>query len=205
MPTKVLRLTEGLLFFIPKPSTVVDEEIARVEATKVGVPSIETCFNAESLNVVASLLIGIKLSVEFMVVPPNKSLAADADPLKAATEALIVWSVVVKEALKLEIGRVDDPLIFVTNRFLASDADPLIAPNTFLASDADPLKAATELLIVTSVMVNEPLKRLNDPLTCEANRFLASDADPLIPADAAINSLASEAEPLKAATEALIA
>ena len=139
------------------------------------------------------------------LIAPNTFLASEAEPLKVATDELIIWSVVVKEELKLEIGRVDDPLIFVTNRFLASDADPLIAPNTFLASDADPLKAATELLIVTSVIVSEPLKRLNEPLTCEAAKSLASEADPLKPDDAAIKSRASEAEPLKAATEALIA
>ena len=50
----------------------------------------------ESTNVLASLLTGITLSVVLIVVPPNKPLAVEADPLKAATEA--AWSVVVNEA-----------------------------------------------------------------------------------------------------------
>ena len=47
----------------------------------------------------------------------------------------------------MAIGRVDDPLIFVTSSFLASDADPLISPSKSLAAEAEPLKAATEALI----------------------------------------------------------
>jgi hypothetical protein len=105
------------------------------------------------------------------VISPNATvpLAADADPDSAATEALIAWSVDVKEALKLDIGKADEPLILVTN--------------TFLASDADPLNVATEALIAWSVDVNDPLSvaigAVDEPLILVTNTSLAVDADPL--------------------------
>ena len=63
--------------------------------------------------------------------------------------------------------------------------------------------------MIWSVVVKDPLSvaigATEDPLTCEANRSLASDADPLNAEVSPSKFLASEAEPLKAATEALIA
>ena len=73
-------------------------------------------------------------------------LASEADPLKAATEALIAWSVASADALKVAIGATDDPLIAATNSFLAVDADALkpvsiLSAIAFLAAEADPLKS----------------------------------------------------------------
>jgi len=49
----------------------------------------------------------------------------------------------------------------------------------FLASEADPLRVATEALIVWSVVVNDALTSVNDPLTSLDKAFLAADDDPL--------------------------
>ena len=46
-------------------------------------------------------------------------LASEADPLNVATEAIIVWSVVVNDAL----SAIDEPLILATIASLAVDAD----------------------------------------------------------------------------------
>ena len=69
------------------------------------------------------------------------------------------------EALKADIGAVDEPLILATN--------------TFLAVEADPLKAATDELIIWSVVVSEEL----NAIISLANKPLAFDADPLRAAD----------------------
>ena len=52
-------------------------------------------------------------------------LASDADPDNAFTDPLITWSVVVSELLNEDIGAIDEPLILVTNSFLASEDEPL--------------------------------------------------------------------------------
>ena len=49
----------------------------------------------------------------------------------------------------------------------------------FLASEADPLNVATEALIAWSVVVNDALTSVNDPLTSLDKEFLAADDDPL--------------------------
>ena len=140
------------------------------------------------------------------VISPNEivPIAAAADPLKAATEALIAWSVVVKEALKLDIGKVDEPLILVTTMSLAVEAEllnaeigavdePLILVTiVFLAVDADPLSVA--------------IGAVDEPLIFVTIVFLAVEADALKPVSilSAINCLAVEADPLSVATEELI-
>ena len=76
------------------------------------------------------------------------SLAVDAELLNAATDELIDWLVVVKEALKLDIGKVDEPLILATNMFLASDDDPL---NTVVEEAYEAVSAYDE---VTSFVIS---------------------------------------------------
>ena len=85
-------------------------------------------------------------------------LAVDADELNSVCD-------VETDALKLDIGKVDEPLIFATN--------------ISLASEADPLNVATEALMVWSVVVNDALTSVNDPLTSLDKAFLAADVDPL--------------------------
>ena len=75
--------------------------------------------------------------------------------------SLLLDLLLLRKRLKQQLERTDDPLIFVTN--------------TFLASDADPLNVATEELIAWSVTVKEALKAELSP----TNRFLASEAEPL--------------------------
>jgi len=79
-------------------------------------------------------------------------LASEADPLNVATEALIVWSVVVNDAL----SAIDEPLILATIASLAVDADELnadigavddpliLATNTSLDVEADPLSMVVD-------------------------------------------------------------
>ena len=79
-------------------------------------------------------------------------LASEADPLNVATEELIVWSVVVNDAL----SAIDDPLILATIAFLDVDADELnadmgavddpliLATNTSLDVEADPLSIVVD-------------------------------------------------------------
>ena len=61
----------------------------------------------------------------------------------------------------MDIGKVDEPLILVTN--------------TFLAVEADPLNTATDELIDWSVVVSDALKAVVEP---PPNKFLASEAEP---------------------------
>ena len=86
-----------------------------------------------------------------LILDINRFLEVEAEPLRVATDELIVWSVVVSEALRADISCVDDPLILATIKFLASEADPL--------------RVATDELIVWSVTVKEALKLVNEPLT----------------------------------------
>ena len=60
-----------------------------------------------------------------MIEPANRFLASDAEPLRVATDELIIWSVTVKEALK---GAIDS-----------------------LNAKYEPLKAATEALSEVSI------------------------------------------------------
>ena len=59
-----------------------------------------------SLLLVKSLRVAISCVDDPLILATIKFLASDADPLRDATDELMVWSVVVSEALKL----VNEPL-----------------------------------------------------------------------------------------------
>ena len=147
-------------------------------------------------------------------------LAVDAEELNSVCD-------VETDALKLDIGKVDEPLILVTNTFLASDADPLnvdigavddpliLATNMFLDVEADPLSVATEELIAWSVDVKDPLSvaigAVDEPLILVTIMSLAVDVDPLNADIGAVDDplilatnmfLASDADPLNTVVEA---
>ena len=99
-----------------------------------------------------------------VIEPANRFLASDADPLKDATDELIIWSVVVSEALKLEIGSVDDPLILATNTFLEVEDDPLSVDIDALIAWSVAVKEALKGDIDSLKAKNEPLKRAIEAL-----------------------------------------
>ena len=76
-------------------------------------------------------------------------LAVDAELLKAATDALIVWSVVVREELKADIADVEEPLILVTIKFLAVEADELNAVDDPVTCNANKSLAVDDDELVT--------------------------------------------------------
>ena len=60
-----------------------------------------------------------------LILATNRFLASDADPLKVATDELIVWSVVVSEALKGDIDSLN-----AKNELLRFATDALVAVST---------------------------------------------------------------------------
>jgi hypothetical protein len=106
-------------------------------------------------------------------------LASEADPLKAATDELIVWSVVVNDPLSVAIGATDEPLIFATNMFLASDADPLNTVDEIAYEAVSAYDEVISCLTSTDEEIAYEAVKAYDELNTFVMLFLASEADPL--------------------------
>ena len=137
--------TDELIVWSVDVSEALISAIAIVDEPLILVTIISLAAEAEALKPV-SILSAISC------------LAVDADELNSVCD-------VETDALKLDMGKVDEPLILATN--------------TFLASEAEPLNVATDELIAWSVVVNDSLTSVNDPLTSLDKAFLAADDDPL--------------------------
>ena len=136
----------------------------------------------------------ISLAVEAEALKPVSILSAITCLAVDADELNSVWDVET-DALKLDIGKVDEPLIFVTITSLAVEVDPLnVATEELIAWSVDvkdPLSvdigAVDEPLILVTIMslavdvdpLNADMGAVDDPLILATNMFLASEADPL--------------------------